>query len=228
MAPLGYTVDDVVYDPVTHTSALRDGRPVPHVTAILEATGVSTDFEALAEMGPRVAERIEAAGLRGTAVHADCHAYDDDDLDLAQCHAVVRPYVEAWVTCRDSLGLVALAHARERRVYHPGQNYTGILDGIFMRFKGYKQQRILLDLKTGDPESAAAHLQTAAYEAAWNLAHPDQKVNERWAVWLRPGRPVQYTIINYTAAPDAWQDFARFQAVLCTYNEQPSRRARRS
>lgn len=217
-----FTVDDITFDPVTHTSTLPDGRPVPHVTAVLEAVGVATDFEELADMGPRMADQIRFASARGTAVHADTHAYDDNDLMWETVDPLVLPYVQAWVTCREQLGLVPLAHGRERRLYHPVYHYTGITDGVFMR----GERRILPDLKTGDPESAAAHLQTAAYESAWNFMHLEQQIDERWAIWLRPGRKVPYTIINYTARQDAWQDFQKWQAALCVYNEQPGRRVR--
>lgn len=219
---MSYTSADVIYDPATHTSCLPDGRTIPHVTAVLSATGVSTDFAALRAGGGRIASAIDMAAARGTAVHADCHAYDDDDLDWNTVDSRVRPYVTAWVACRDAMGLLTVAHARERRIYHPTYHYTGILDGVFLR----ANERILLDIKTGDPEDAAGHLQTAAYEAGWNIEHPDEKIDFRWAVWLRPDRAVPYTIINYSMRADGYLDFAKFQACLTVYNEQPERRQR--
>lgn len=223
--PRYYRVEDVAFDPVTHTSTLPDGRSVPHVTAVLEATGLSTDFEELSAGSHFMRDRIAYACARGTAVHMDCHAYDDDDLDWATVDSGVRPYVDAWVTCRDALGLVAVAHARERRLFHPVYFYTGILDGVFLR----GPKRVLVDIKTGDPESAAAHLQTAAYESAWNFLHPDHPIDERCAIWLQPRRAIPYSIVDYSNAtqrPHAWQDFQKWAAALCVYNEQPGRRSR--
>ena len=216
------TVDDIRYHPDTHTSTLPDGQPVPHVTAILGAVGVCDDFEELAALSAHMAEKVGTARARGTAVHADCHAHDDDDLVWETVDPRVRAYVEAWAQCREDMGLVPVAHARERRVYHPLFNYTGILDGVFWRPAAGK--RILADLKTGDPDSAAAHLQTAAYQAPWELAYPDLAIDERWAVQLTPKLRVPYRVVNYTARPDAAMDFGKFLACLTVYNEQPPRR----
>lgn len=225
MAAAAFTPGDLVYDPDRHRSWLPDGREVPHVTHVLKCTGLVRDFGALADRSPRAAANLEYARAQGSAVHADCHAYDDDDLDLAQVDPQNAPYVDAWIQARRDLQIVPVAHARERLVYHATFHYCGIQDGVFRR--GLLQpQLILADIKRGDPDDAAAHLQTAAYEAAWTRAHPDMKIDERWAVWLRPGRRVPYTIVNYTRRPGAAHDFSKFLAALTVYNEQPARRPR--
>ena len=217
-----YTSDDVRYDPIRHVSWLPDGRDVPHVTRILEAVGVTMDFAALADRNGRLASVIELAGARGTAVHADCHALDDDDLICATVDPRVWPYVEAWATCKADKGLVPIAHARERHVFHSLHTYAGILDAICLR----DGRRILVDLKTGDPAAAAAHLQTAAYELAWLAEHSDHPIDARWAIWLRPGRRVPYSIIDYTAWPASWQHGQTFLACLTVFREQPVSRLR--
>lgn len=214
------TAADILYDPETHSSRTPDGVNVPHVTHILSEVGVSTNFEEIGMMSKRIRDRIEYRGALGTAVHADCHAFDDDDLDWAAVHPEVRPYVESWMACRESQKIIPIA--RERRVFHPRQFYAGILDGIFM--KGAR--RILIDLKIGNPEDAAAHLQTAAYEAAWTVEHPADVIHERWAVRLTPDRKIPYEIVNYSARDSALRDWATFQAALCVYNAQPGRRPR--
>jgi hypothetical protein len=196
----------------------RDGgRRIPNVTSILGATGISVDFEALDAMSPG---RIELKRQLGSAVHADAHALDDDDLDWATVHEAVRPYLEAWMVWKANYRV--LPASRERRLYHPGRGYCGTLDGIF----GIDGKRVLVDIKTGDPDDAGAHLQTAAYQAAWEVEHPDAVIHERWSVQLTPGRTVPYAVTNYTARPDGWRDFTKFQAVLCTYHEQAVRRRR--
>ena len=223
-----WTSADLRYDPNTHTSTLPDGTPVPHVTAVLSATGLSEDFDRLSGTAPRVAAAVQLARHRGTAVHADCHAFDDDDLQWATVDPRVRPYVLAWAEARGALWLHPLAHARERHVFHPLYRYTGILDGVFLRQAPNQPARhVLVHLKTGDPEAAAAHLQTAAYKAAWDAEHPDEPVDERWAIWLRPERAVPYTVENYTARLEqCLHDFPKFLAALTVYNEQPARRRR--
>lgn len=219
---LTLTVDDLVYDPATHTTRTPDGREVPHVTAVLSETGVATDFEELAALGGRRARTIEHARLRGTAVHADCHAYDDDDLAWDTVHDEVRPFVEAWAQVREDKGLVPLVHRRERRVFNPIFFYTGIKDGLFQR----RGKIILGDIKTGDPDDSGCAYQTAAYEAATLIQDPGLRIDERWAIWLQPGKRVPYQIINYTARSDAHQDFPKFCAFLTTYNHQAHRRRR--
>lgn len=212
------------YDASTHTTTDEHGLDVPHVTTVLGAVGLTTDFDELSRESRRMAGILEQARARGTAVHADCHAFDDDDLDLADVDPRVRPYVEAWARFRGDKGLIALAHARERHVVHPVFRYAGILDGIFKQILG--KRRILVDIKTGDPEDAAAHLQTAAYQGAWELQHPDELVDERWAVWLQPGLRVPYRVVNYSARAEAFEDFQVFLAALTTYHNQPQRRRR--
>ena len=213
-------IADLVYDPVAHATTCG-GQPVPHVTEILAATGLTTDFEALAARGGRIAEMLAHARARGTAVHADCHAYDDDDLDWAKVDPRIAPFVHAWAACRTALGLRPIAHARERQVFHPFEWYTGIQDGVFIDYAGVV---VLGDIKTGDPEDAAAHLQTAAYAGAWDLAHPESRIQRRVAIWLVPQRRIPYRVIDYSAWPDAHEHLPVFLAAKCVYNNQPGRR----
>lgn len=215
-----YTVRDLTFDPEAHVSRLPDGREVPHVTAVLAAVGVSTDFGELQGFSRFLGEKIEHARARGTAVHADCHAFDDDDLVWETVHDDVLPYVDAWREVREAKGLTPLPHGRERIVFEPREFFAGILDGVFL----CGGRRVLGDIKSGDPESAACHLQTAAYEMAWNAAHPDERIDERWAIQLVPGARVPYRIKNYSARPDAHLDAGKWRACLCVYREQPARR----
>lgn len=222
------TSADLVYDPETHASVDPDGRDVPHVTHVLKATGMGTDFDELRQLSPRLAARIDYRCQLGSAVHADCHSYDDNDLTIDQMHPDVRPYVEvAWATCRQYYRLEPLR--RERQVYHPVWRYTGILDGIFLqRKKGLvgRDKRILLDLKLGDPDAAAAHLQTAAYEAAYLTEHPDEHIDERWAVQLLPDSDPPYRVTNYSARQTSYMDARIFQACMTVYHNQAARRPR--
>lgn len=217
-----WTLADVTYDAATHTSKLPNGTDVPHVTTILRSVGVSKDFDVLAQqMGRGGRGTIRHAGDRGTAVHADCHAYDDGDLAWETVDPRVRPYVEAWATFREHKRLRPVA--RERRLYHARFSYTGIMDGIFEGDLGYGNG----DIKTGDPESSACHLQTQAYLEAWMEEHAaDRKLKDfaRWSVWLRPERRIPYTVFDYSGRPDAGRDAARWQACLTVYAEQPDRR----
>lgn len=223
------TASELTYDVVAHKTTAPDGRDVPHVTEVLSAVGVSVQFAGLAELfGPRVAEAIDEARALGQAVHADCHAYDDNDLDWSTVDDRVRPYLDAWVVCREQLGLEPLlepdgsSQDRERQIFDADFWYTGFLDGVFAR----KGQLILVDIKTGDPWDAAAHLQTAAYEKAWNRAQAvrQRTIDERWAIQLTPDRKVPYRVTNYSAEPMSRLHFNKFAACLTVYFEQAARR----
>lgn len=225
----GYGLADLLFDEATHTTKFPDGTDVPHVTTILSAVGLTTDFEELASGSERRRRDIEYRRNLGQVVHADCHAYDDDDLDLDAVHGEVRPYVMAWARFRENYGL--RPKARERQLYSRLYHYTGRLDGVFdydapLRSGGTEPRVVLADIKIGDPEDAAAHLQTAAYEHAWcECGGP--AIQERWAVWLRPDQAIPYKVINYTR-PDRphWDDFPTFAAAVAVFNSQPGRRRR--
>jgi hypothetical protein len=191
---------------------------VPSVTHILSAVGVSMDFDALMGMSGDMARAIEAKRYLGTAVHADCHAFDDDDLVWSTVNPAVEPYLRAWATFRVNTGLMPLT--RERRVFHPGQFYCGTLDGIFVMPTG---KRVLVDIKTGDPDDSGCQFQTAAYVAAYRLEHPDDIIDERWGVQLVPDREIPYRISPYAD----WRDYGAFQAFVTTYRCQAARRATR-
>jgi hypothetical protein len=217
------TASDIIYDPDTHTSRTVHGHPVPHVTRVLACANLGEDFDALMEERPRMRRVIENARARGTAVHADCHAYDDDDLAWETVDAQVLPFVDAWRWFREDKRLTPIAHGRERRIYHPVFNYTGILDGIFEQLLvPFGIRRILVDIKTGDPASAAADIQTSAYQQAYEY-ETKLAIDERWAVWLRPGLAIPYRVTNYSAMSDADQHFGVFCAALTVYNEQVKR-----
>jgi hypothetical protein len=212
---------------VTFDAALHEyrhvgtNRVVPSVTQVLKAVGVSTDFEGLSERSDRIRDAIELKRDLGTALHADAHAFDDNDLDWSTVDPRVEPYLRAWATFRENTGLVPLT--RERRLYHPTFFYAGTLDGIFRTPAG---QHVLCDIKTGDPDASAGMYQTAAYEAAYKESQLC-RIDQRWAVQLTPDLKVPYRITNYSARQDAWRDFQKFTAFLTTYWEQACRRAPR-
>lgn len=216
-----WSIDDVSYDPETHRSTLPDGTDVPHVTHVLTETRISKDFDDLSNVSPRVRHNVEFAGARGTAMHADCHAYDDDDLDWDSVDPITRPYVEAWATLREHMRLRPLL--RERRLFSRLHVYTGHTDGIF--FCETLGLYVLADLKSGDPDDSGCRWQTAAYEAAYreDAAHV-VTVDRRWGIRLQPGKRIPYRISDYAASPTSALDFNTFLAFLTTYRHQAARR----
>ena len=203
---------DIAFDAGAHVYSLPDGTRVPSVTQILRATGVSTDFAVLPNR-----EAIERKRDIGIAVHSDAHAFDDGDLDWRTVHPDVLPYVEAWAIFREQKKLAPLV--RERAVWHPVLRYAGTLDGIFEQ--PGRPVPVLIDIKCGDPQAAAAQYQTEAYRAAYASAHPGFAAVERWSVQLTPERRVPYVITPYTD----WQDAEVWRAIVTTYFAAAGRRA---
>lgn len=208
-------IPSLIFDPVTHTYIPSDGGAADGVSAVLRQTGVSADFELIGATSPVLRAQIKSRRVLGTLVHALTQAFDEDDLVLASVHASLQPWLHAWRAFREDTRLRPVV--RECIVFHPKHRYAGRLDGIFEDPRG---RLILVDVKTGDPESSGTQYQTAAYAAAQTVGI----IAERWAVQLAPDLKVPYRIHNYSVRPDAWQDFDLFLCFLATYRHQVSRR----
>lgn len=124
--------DAVDFEPNGHVYRLKaTGEIVPSVTEILKATGVALDFEDIRSMGSQRQQAVDIKREIGTALHADAHAFDDNDLNWSTVHPEVRPYLDGWVAFRNAYPALRPA-TRERLVYHPAYRYAGTLDGIFL------------------------------------------------------------------------------------------------
>lgn len=203
----------LAFDAATHVyTRIVDGRKVDGVTRILRAVGVSADFDRLASRSMHRSDQMAAARALGTTVHALTHAYDADDLVVESVREDYRPWLHAWATFRAHYQLTPIA--REVVVFHPKHFYAGTLDGVFADSDG---RVVLVDIKTGDPDSAGTQYQLAAYEAAQTIV---PTVHERWAVQLDPDLAVPYRVHRYTDG----DDFKCFLCFLTTYRHQLARR----
>lgn len=203
----------LTFDAARHVYTHPDGREVDGVTKILRAVGVSADYDRIASSSGRRSDQIAAARHLGTTVHALTQAFDDNDLVVESVREDYRPWLQAWATFREHYRLQPIA--RECLVFHPKHFYAGTLDGLF---RDARQRVILLDIKTGDPESAGTRYQLAAYEAAQTIV---PEVHERWAVHLDPDLAVPYRVHVYNDR----DDFKYFLCFLTTYRHQLARRA---
>jgi hypothetical protein len=211
------TALDLRFAAEAHEYRLPDGQVVPSVTQILRDTGISVDFEALSAMSDRHGAAIALKRDIGSVLHADAHAYDDDDLDWTTVDPRVEPYLRAWVTFRANFADLH-PETRERKVYHGLFRYCGTLDGILVN--PTTGRRVLVDLKTGDPASAGAQYQLAGYQLAYQSEHPDTVIHERWSVQLTPDHQVPYRVHRYHDA----RDMQVWRAIVTTYYAQASRR----
>lgn len=154
-----------------------NGLAVPSVTQILRATGVSGDFSMVA---PDVLERKTRIGQ---AAHAAAHFHDEGDLVESTVAPEVLPYLVAWMRFRAERGFVP--ELLETVVYSRVHHFIGRFDRLG-RVRDGRPGRVLCDIKTGDPDAAAADLQTAGYEIALTEEHPELYLEplERWSVQL--------------------------------------------
>ncbi|MFH1109789.1 MAG: PD-(D/E)XK nuclease family protein [Planctomycetota bacterium] len=152
------TIDDLIYDPATHTTTTKDGRDVPHVTRIIRATNCSHDFRFVDPV------TLAAAQLRGEYVHRACQMLDEDDLNWATLDPRIEGYVRAWEACKHEQHLVV--EASEVRVFSEQAWFTGTLDKVCRRDGGVRWT-VIVDLKTGPEKYSGAKLQLAAYVRAW-------------------------------------------------------------
>ena len=128
----GASDDAITFEPDGHIYRLKaTGEIVPSVTEILRATSISAPFDDIRAMGEQRRHAIDLKRDIGVAVHADAHAYDDNDLDIETVHPDVRPYLDAWIAFRKNYPHLRPA-TRERLVYSPTYRYAGTLDGIFL------------------------------------------------------------------------------------------------
>lgn len=204
----------LTFSPESHEYRV-DGVVVPSVTAILRATGVSADFEAIARMDPQRAARIAEKRAIGSALHADIIAADEDDLDWSTVDPRVAPYLQAWVAFRGAYADLQPV-LREHRVYHRTLRYAGTLDLLCRTREG---ALVLVDVKSGDPEAAGARYQLAGYQAALE-DRTTWRVSARWSVALTPDRTVPYQVTAY----EDWSDHETWRAIVTTYYAQYARR----
>lgn len=153
----------VAFDPERHAYTY-DGEPVPGVTSLLRAHHISGNPESIP------VATLENKRDIGTAAHAAAHYHDEGDLDLATVAPAVHGYVESWRLFCAHFNFQPLL--LETPLVHPVRRYAGTLDRWGICHQGNPQQApAIVDLKSGDPSFAAAHVQTAAYEqlVRWNL-----------------------------------------------------------
>jgi len=166
------------------------GHRVPSVTTILKPLD---NFDGV---DPEV---LEAARLRGIAVHSATQYDDDGDLDMGTVDDMIRPYLLAWRKFKGETGFETILS--EHRVMSTRYRYAGTLDRIGLL--GGRQ--VLLDIKTGEQVPLSAGPQTAAYLEAFNAAYPppagkEAMASRRYVVQLRSTG--DYQLIPYTASDD--------------------------
>jgi hypothetical protein len=166
---------------------LQNGQRIPSVTQILEAVGL-VDYS-------RIPDTIlEHKAEIGTAAHAACHYYDEQDLVLESVAAEVLPYVRAWEAFRRESAFVPRLIEQRGVALLNGMKYGYTLDR-----EGHWQGRdVLLEIKCTAGVELSWGPQLAAYETA--LRQIDGLRRQRIVVHLRPTG--KYTLLTFDQIAD--------------------------
>lgn len=195
----------LAFDEATHTYTWH-GRQVVNVTRVLDS--MLNTYEHV----PRAT--LEVARQQGVAVHRTIELHLKGNL--GHCPEWLAPYVEAWDSFAQHTPFVL--EASEQRLYNSDHDYAGTADlfgWLDMRRLGV--QHVVIDLKRSFMAGAAIGLQTAAYAGAYNrakhLADPQERIQARFALRLRPDHTPPFELKQFADA----DDYATFCAMLKTY-----------
>lgn len=164
------------FDEASHTYTYA-GLRLPTVTEILG--GGKPEFISQ--------EKWDRAADFGTAVHSATAYFDRGVLDEKSVDPGIRGYVDAWIKCREILGIEKFIEI-ERSVYSLPYWYAGTVDRIF-ELHG---KVIVCDLKTGRKYDRTG-VQCAGYAMAYGELE-GLYADEYWGVYLTGGA---FDIVKY-------------------------------
>lgn len=184
------------FDPDLHRYSVN-GQGWPSVTQILEPLQILDGI-------PK--DVLAAAAQFGSHVHLACHLHDLGRLDESDLDEPLRPYLEAWKKFLRDTG--AVVFESERRVCHPSLKVAGTLDKVIRMPR--KNERFVLDIKSGSTIPWTVGMQTAAYrEMLWmdgggieELPYPSKT---RFCCQLKPD--ATYKLDTLTDQRSDWNDF---------------------
>ena len=184
--------EGLAFNPVSHVYEY-DGMRVPGVTTVLNIVNGL-------EGAP--ADRVMAAGIRGSLVHK---ATENHDLGLAWDKGIkdddvrteVWPYVSAYFAFLDDYRDLISIETIEERLYHPLHQYAGTADRVVL----LNGERAVEDIKTAAKLSPATGPQLAAYKDAANAHRPrKEQIERRFSLQLK--KDGTYVLKFYNAEDD--------------------------
>lgn len=155
------------------------------VTEVIQLSGLKD----LTRIDPGV---LEHASQRGTAVHASCHFYDQNDLDWETVSDEIKPYVLAWEAFTKDLPLEWAD--MEKPIYHATFGFAGTPDRVTET-----PYRGIFDIKTYRPD-AATGVQLAGYSFLRFGQQSVYNTPKRFGVWLKDDG--KYSLTEYTDRGD--------------------------
>ncbi len=180
------------FDPASHTYT-KDGRVLPSVTQILQASGIidTTWF-------------TEEAAWRGSVVHECCQLDDEGDLDEGTVPEEAKGYLDAWRLFKAQVPMNFIA------IEQP------LCSGLYAGTPDRDAEWAVVDIKTGAILPWVG-LQLAAYVDLVRANGPDvggPRSFDRYAVRL--GKDGRYNVQHF-AVRDYRNDLGIFRAALSIY-----------
>jgi hypothetical protein len=163
------------FDPAAHLYRV-DGAPVPSVTQLLEAAGISPDYS---KVNPHV---LRHARMRGIHIDACCDLDDADDLDWSTVHPEAVGYVQAWQAFKAEYGYRPLAS--QLILYHPAYGYAGTADCVGL----LDDYPVVAERKATAKMAPSYALQTAGYACDGLHMAPPGGGRLEPVPWVTPAR----------------------------------------
>lgn len=164
-----------------------DGVPVPSVTQVLQACGLS-DFSMVDP------ETLTRSMNFGTAVHKVVELDVLGKLDEESLDGKLLPSLSAWRNFIKNVPIKIISI--ESKVFSVKYGYAGTKDilGTFV----YENDLAIVDIKTGVP-TISHPIQTAAYMAAYKELSGEKKKIRRFCLYLKEDK---YRLVEHTSSLD--------------------------
>lgn len=146
-------MDNLTFEPKTHTYMRADGLVVPSVTQILKATGCTQSSEFYTNEGRE----------RGTRIHKYAEAIFNGDDEIEILSEEDFGFVNGLISFYQS-GLFEVLET-ETLVYNKALGYCGTAD--LLARNAQTQEPAIIDLKTGGVVDRATALQLTGYKLAF-------------------------------------------------------------
>lgn len=174
-------------------------RVLPSVTTILKATGLYDEYKEIPQ------HFVVAAGLRGDAVHAAVHRFNETGMWSPDIHPDVEPHLAAYRQWAEETGFTC--HHSELRLHCQTLFFAGTLDDVGDIYG----EPGLLDIKsTRELNIEATRIQTAAYYWMYKRSGLEPQVgpDDRYALHLRPHMSPPYRLEQFEGTFD--EDIVEF------------------
>jgi hypothetical protein len=192
------------FDPVLHLCRDARGLWIPSNTQILEAQGLSTDWD---EVAKRIGQdRLDRKSALGTEVHDLTDIYDEfGEVDPAWLNRENEGYFQSWIGFRERYQFTPKYWSHRRIATVNGMRFTMELDDIGMLGK----HPAIIDKKCSEFDCPSWGYQVAGYEIGWfesprcgRVLHGIAQLKEDGS----PGRLIEY--------PDYDDDAQQFMCAL--------------